>query len=127
MDEYFLIEKSLGEICSVVSLTFNKEDNCSMDESKTKWEEFPEPEAPVEKEKKLDEDGNEIPEEEGEAAAPEDAEEAEKAKAKFKPEDFKWTITDKSQMNLFTLFCHSKGENCSQDLRDAENYSKQAY
>jgi hypothetical protein len=127
MDEYFLIEKSLGEICSVVSLTFNKEDNCSTDESKMKWEEFPEPEAPVEKEKKLDEDGNEIPEEEGEAPAAEEDADGEKAKAKFKPEDFKWTITDRSQMNLFTLFCHSKGVNETHELREAENYSKQAY
>jgi hypothetical protein len=127
MDEYFLIEKSLGEICSVISLTFAKEDNCSTDESKMKWEEFPEPEAPVEKEKKLDENGEEIPEEEGEVAAPEDDGEGEKAKAKFKPEDFKWTITDRAQMNLFTLFSHSKGVNATNDLRDADNYSKQAY
>jgi hypothetical protein len=70
MDEYFLIEKNLGEICSVVSLTFNKEDNCSNDESRMKWEEFPEPEPPAEKEKKFNEDGEEVPEEEGEAEVP---------------------------------------------------------
>ena len=93
MDEFFLIEKSLGEVSAIVSLTFNKEENHSNDESRLKFEEFPEPEPPAEKEKKFDEDGNEIPEEE----APEvpEGEEAEGDKvAKFKPEDYKWTITN---------------------------------
>jgi len=57
MDEFFLIEKTLGEVTAIVSLTFNKEENLSADESKLKWEEFPEPEAPAVKEKKFDEDG----------------------------------------------------------------------
>jgi len=92
MDEFFLIEKTLGEVTAIVSLTFNKEENLSADESKLKWEEFPEPEAPPEKEKKYDDDGNLIEEEEAPA---EDAGEEEGEKvAKFKPEDYKWTITN---------------------------------
>ena len=95
MDEFFLIEKSLGEVSAIVSLTFNKEENFSNDESSLKWEEFPEPEAPPPKEPKLDEEGNEIPEEE-QPEAPEGGENEEENKApKFKPENYKWTITDK--------------------------------
>lgn len=95
MDEFFLIEKTLGEVTAIVSLTFliNKEENYSADETKLKWEEFPEPEAPPEKEKKYDEEGNLI--EEDDAAPVEEVEEGEEAKApKFKPEDYKWTITN---------------------------------
>jgi len=51
MDEFFLIEKILGEVTAIVSLTYAKEENTSADESKLKWEEFPEPEAAPVKEK----------------------------------------------------------------------------
>jgi len=91
MDEFFLIEKTLGEVTAIVSLTFNKEENHSADESKLKWEEFPEPEAAPEKEKKFDEDGNLIEEEEAQEVP--EGEEEEKV-VKFKPEDYKWTITN---------------------------------
>lgn len=125
MDEFFLIEKSLGEVTAIVSLTFNKEENFSADESKLKWEEFPEPEAPPEKVQKFDEEGNPIEEEEA-AEVPEGGEEEEKV-VKFKPEEYKWTITNGEQKNLLTLFVAQKGINATPDLREAENYSKQAY
>lgn len=119
----FLIEKQLGEIQSVISLTFNREENHSGDESKLKWEEFEEKEAVVEKVQQFDEEGNPIEEAPAEEAAAEEGEEGEKV-AKFKPEDFKWTVTNGEQKNLLTLFCHQKGINSVPDLREAENYSK---
>lgn len=126
MDEFFLIEKSLGEVSAIVSLTFNKEENYSNDESRLKFEEFPEPEAPPEKEKKFNEEGDEIHEEEPPEVPEGEEAEGEKV-AKFKPEDYKWTITNGEQKNLLTLFCHAKGVNATPDMREAENYSKQAY
>jgi hypothetical protein len=124
MDEFFLIEKTLGEVTAIVSLTFTKEENLSADESKLKWEEFPEPEAAPVKEKKFDENGDEIVEEDEAPEVPE-GEEEEKV-AKFKPEDYKWTITNGEQKNLLTLFCHSKGINATPDLKEGETYSKHA-
>jgi hypothetical protein len=77
MDELFAIEKCLGEINSVVSLTFQKEEQ--PDPANVKFEEFEEEEV-VEKEVKLDEDGNPIVEEEAPAE-----EEGEKKKVVFNP------------------------------------------
>jgi len=124
MDEIFAIEKFLGEVNSVVSLTFCKEEQ--PEASATKFEEFEEEEV-VEKVVKLDEDGNPIVEEE---AAPE---EGEVKKVVFNPKEFVgegkngWTISDKQSKNLMTLFAQMKGTNAQCDLRDAENYSKQHY
>jgi len=101
MDELFAIEKFLGEVNSVVSLTFCKEEQ--PEAGNTKFEEFEEEEV-VEKEVKLDEDGNPIVDEE---AAPE---EGEVKKVKFNPKEFAgegkpgWTISDKQSKNLMTLF-----------------------
>ena len=94
MDEFFLIEKSLGDVTAIVSLTFNKEENISADESKVKWEEFPEPEAPPEKVQKFDEEGNPIEDEEQEDLNKGAEEDDENKAPKFKPEDYKWTITN---------------------------------
>lgn len=94
MDELFLIEKQLGEVTSVISLTYNKEENHSADESKIKYEEFVVEEVVAEKVIKYDEDGNPIEEEEAQEAAAEEGEEGDAKVAKFKPEDYKWTITN---------------------------------
>jgi len=124
MDEIFAIEKCLGEVDSCVSLTFCQENK--PDPAETKYEEYEE-EVVVEKEVKLDEEGNPIPEE-----VPEEDPEAPK-KVKFNPKDFQgegkagWTITDKKSKNLLTLFASMKGTKAQADLRDAENYSKQHY
>lgn len=101
MDELFAIEKFLGDINSVVSLTFCKEEEPEADA--IKFEEFEEEEV-VEKEVKLDENGEPLVEEE----AP--AEEGEVKKVKFNPKEWAgegkpgWTISDKQSKNLMTLF-----------------------
>lgn len=123
MDEFFLIEKALGEVHAIVSLTFNQEKNLSADESKVKYEKFPEPEPVAEKVKKTDADGNPVDDEEEQPPEPEAEEDGEAKKPKFKPEDYQWTITNGEQKNLLTLFCHSKGSNALADLRDAKHYS----
>lgn len=56
MDELFKIETALGNVDSVISLTFNKEESSNnLDENKQKWEDFPESEA-----SELDENGNPV-------------------------------------------------------------------
>lgn len=91
MDELFLIEKELGEVTAVVSLTFNKEENTHGEEKSTLYEEFPES-AKAEVAAKVLGDGEE--EEEAEVVAPEAEEEEAGAKAKFNPKDFQWTVTN---------------------------------
>lgn len=120
MDEFFQIEKYLGEVTAVVSLTFNKEE--MPDESKIKLEEFPEEEVVVKEAKPAGEEGEE--EEEQPPAAEE--EEGEKVE-KFDPKKFTWTITNRESKNLLTLFTNLRSINALPDLRDAENYSKQHY
>ena len=44
-----MIEKNLGDVEAVISLTYNKEEDFTGDESKLQFEEFPESEKPVEK------------------------------------------------------------------------------
>jgi len=115
-----MIEKSLGEVTAVVSLTFNKEEGHT-EEMYTK-EEFPE-EVVEEKVKQLNEDGEE--EAEPEPAA-EEGEDGDKA-PKFDPKDFQWTISNRQSKNLLTLFTHLRSINALTDLREAETYSKQHY
>lgn len=74
----------------------------------------------VKTEVQLDEDGNPIePEEEPQP----EGDEEEGKKAAFKPEDYKWTITNKEQKNLLTLFSHMKGINATPEEREADTYS----
>jgi hypothetical protein len=49
MDELFMIEKTLGDVEAVCSLTFNKEENFTGDESKLTFEVFEKPAEPEEK------------------------------------------------------------------------------
>lgn len=90
MDELFLIEKELGEVTAVVSLTFNKEENTHGEEKSTVYEEFPESAKPEVAAKILGEDE----EEEAEAVPAEAEEEEAGAKPKFNPKDFQWTVTN---------------------------------
>lgn len=125
MDELFAIEKCLGEVNSVISLTYNKEEDYA-DYEMEKFEEKEEEEKPA---PQLDEDGNPI-------AAAEDAPaegdpDAPKV-VKFDPADLAqnphgWTIQDRKSKNLMQLFCNMKGNSAFPDIRDAENYSKQNY
>jgi hypothetical protein len=64
MDELFKIEKTLGNVDSVISLTFIKEESSNdLEENKQKWEDFPDSTqmvSEIEQEEELDEDGNPI-------------------------------------------------------------------
>jgi len=72
MDELFLIEKQLGEVTAVVSLTFKKEENTRGDEKSTVYEEFPVSEKPEEAKKILGNGEDDDDEAEAEAAVVED-------------------------------------------------------
>jgi hypothetical protein len=120
MDEFFMIEKCLGDIESVVSFTYNKEEECTGNEEGTKFEEFPEEEAPKEEVKPADgdDDADNNPEEDG----------AEK-KVVFNPKEYKWTITNGQSKNMLTMFANLKGTKgmFKKDMRDSAAYGVQSY
>lgn len=90
MDELFQMEKHIGEVQAVIGLQFNSEKEY-IEDYEIEYEQFPEPEV-VEVKKRGD--GEE--EEEQEQPPAED----EVKKPAFKPEDYKWTITDRKSKNL---------------------------
>lgn len=109
MDELFAIEHVIGEVKGVISLQSDTEPNFIREEDK-EHEVFPEPEPPKEKEKKFDEDGNEIVEEGEDGEGAEGEENPDEPKVpKFKPEDYKWTITNRKPFNLPMLYQKCKG------------------
>ena len=93
MDEIFEIEKTIGEIIAIIGLQFNY-DKEYVDESEIVYEQFPEP-VVEEKKQQLDENGEPVEQEEAK-----EEEEGEEKKPKFKPEDYKWTVTDGKPKNL---------------------------
>lgn len=93
MDEFFKIEKNIGEIAAVVGLQFTYEKEY-LEEKDQKFEKFEKQEVIVEK--KSDE-------EEQEEVKDESLNE-EKKVPKFKKEDFTWTISDRNPRNLPQLF-----------------------
>jgi hypothetical protein len=62
MDEFFAIEKQIGEVVAVIGLQFNYEKEY-IEEGEIEYEAFPEPE-PLQVKKKVDENGEEIEENE---------------------------------------------------------------
>lgn len=125
MDEFFRIEKKLGTIYGVVSLQFES-DKEYVDEHDLEWEQFPEPEVVEEAPKAEGAEGEEG--EEGEPpAAEEEGEEGEKKEPSFKPEDYKWTVTDRRPSNLPTLFLQVKGPQAQHDVKSADMYSSSQY
>jgi len=111
MDEFFMIEKNIGEVCGVIGLQFNAEPTQFVED---KWEEFPEPVVEVVKPKvEGDED------EEDEPAAAEEDDEEKKVPA-FKPEDYKWSVTNGHSKNLPQLFRDYKGINCHMDEKPSD-------
>lgn len=123
MDEFFQIEKCLGEVTATVSLTFEKE--ALHVEGDYDKEEFEVPEEAVKEVKPAGEGEDE--EEPVEAPADEGGEEGEGKAEKFDPSKFQWTKSNKQSKNLLTLFTNLRPINILSDLRDAENYSKQHY
>lgn len=121
MDELFLIEKALGEVTAVASLTYTKEE--LVHESQVKYEEFPEEEVVEVKAPELDEDGNPI-EVEAEAAEEDDPENPKKVPFNPKESPNGWTVTDRKSKNLLTLFTNMKGINNQNEIKEAEGYGK---
>lgn len=117
MDELFLVEKELGEVTAVVSLTYNKE--VGVQESQVKFEVFPDEEVVEVKTPELDEEGNPIEEE---PVAEEEEDPENPKKAPFNPKEFAngWTITDRKSKNLLTLFTNMKGINNQTEIKEAE-------
>jgi hypothetical protein len=124
MDEIFKIEKEVGTVNSIISLTFHREENSlNLEENKLRWEEFPESIEPV---SRRNTEGNLATNEEmNENEAGENEEEGEiEVKPQFKPKDFAWTITDREAKNLLSIFNSMKGKSFLPDMRDSEGYSK---
>lgn len=102
MDELFALEKNIGEVNSVISLLFCKEET-TIPESKIKYEKF---EAPIVVEKKV-----ERVEGDDDDAPPDEppADDGEPVKKAFNPAEFEWTITNGESKNLPQLFRDFKG------------------
>ena len=118
MDEFFMIEKNIGEVQAVMGLQFNYEKEY-MEESEVEYEQFPEP-PPVEVKRK----GENEDEEEQEQPP---ADEEEKQAPKFRVEDYRWTVTDRRPKNLPQLYYQCKGVNTQNDVKTAEQYSSSQY
>jgi len=118
MDELFSIEKSVGEVSSVISLVFNEEATQVLEEQK-EYEQFEQEEVKEEKPKVEGEDGEEAPAEE----EPAEGDDGEPKKPAFKPEDYKWTITNGCPKNLPQLFRDFKGGSVIDDKKSAQEFS----
>ena len=97
MDEFIAIEKYVGEIKGIIGLQFLEQSEFAQSEQI----EFLDKEEAPKKKTVINDEGEEVEVEE-EEKAPE--EEEEQAKPKFKPEDFKWTMSNRNQRNLPQLF-----------------------
>ena len=121
MDELFMIERFVGDVQAVIGLQFNSEKEY-VDEEDVEWETFEVVEAPKKEEPKPVAEGEEQP-----PAEQPPAEDAGKPKNAFKPEDWKWTATNRKPKNLAQLFVQSKGPAAKHEIRAAEQYSSSQY
>ena len=115
MDEFFQIEKHLGEVRAVFGLQDELEEQ-AVDASKVALVEFP-AEAEGEKKPVAPAEGDEAPadggEEGGEAKAP-----------AFEPKDYQWTVTNKQARNLPQLFLSCKPKQTTKhEVKKAASYS----
>ena len=111
MDEFFDIEKNIGDVKAIIGLQFNFE-NETIDEKEIEYEKFEEQEEEV---VAKDEDGNPIAPPEG-------------AKVAFKPRDYQWTVSNKQPRNLPQVFMGSKGKTVAiHEVKSAEQYSSSQY
>ncbi len=121
MDELFAVQRHIGEVQAVIGLQFNSEKEY-IDEDDVEWEQFEVEQPPAKKEEvKPVAEGEEPPAEQP------PAEEAAKPKNAFKPEDWKWTATNRKPKNLAQLFVQSKGPAAKHEIRAAEQYSSSQY
>ena len=120
MDEFFRIEKKVGKIYGIIGLQFES-DKEYVDERDIVYHEFPEPEQPAEPVAKPEGEGDE----EGDQEPPpaEEGEDGEQKEPAFKPEDYRWTVTERKPANLPTLFLQVKGKTAYHDIKSAEAYS----
>lgn len=115
MDEFFQIEKHLGEVKAVLGLQFVAEPDAT-NKKDVQYLQFSEAEKTQEvKPPAGDGEGGEEPPE-GEVKAP-----------AFNPADYQWTVTNKRPQNLPQLFIRCKGPaNTKHEVKTAEQYSSQS-
>lgn len=115
MDEFFAIEKTIGEVVGVISLQ-NEKEQSTFDIS------------PAEIQEPVQEEVKEAPPkkaegEEGEEAEEAPAEEGEEPKVpKWDPKKFRWTVTNGRSKNLPQLFRDYMGNRCNFDEKNWKTY-----
>ena len=121
MDELFSIERNIGEVQAVIGLQFNSEKEY-LEEDEIEYERFDVEVTPRQESKPVAEG------EEAQAEQPpaEDAAAAAK-KSSFRPEDWRWTSSDRRPKNLAQLFMQLKGATSKHELRTAEQFSSSQY
>jgi len=115
MDELFTIEQTIGEVAAIIGLQLEVEPDF-IREDQIVYEEFPEP-PPVEV-KAAPAEGEEEPPEE----PPAEEEDGEKKPPAFKPEDYKWTISNRKAKNLPQLYIGMKGINTLHEVKEAKDF-----
>lgn len=108
MDEFFAIQKNLGEVVGVISLE-NEEEPANYVKTPDMWQE------PVVEEAK-EEEAKPAAEEEEEAAAAEEL--GGEKKPIFDPTKFRWSITDGKPHNLPQLLREYLGNKCTFDVKN---------
>lgn len=121
MDEFFAIEKGIGEVFAVVSLQFKSEPTQFIADRE---EEFPKDAEEAKDDKPAAGDGEE--DGDGDNAAAE-AEDGEPKKVAFDPSQYKWTITNGQPKNLPQLFRDYKGINCHPEERQVDSSSSTSH
>ncbi len=111
MDEFFAIEKNIGEVVGVIGLQ-NEKEASNYEKTPDMWEE-----KVVEEEKK--EEVKPVGEGEEEEAAPEEGEEK---KPSWNPKDYRWSITDGKPNNLPQLLREYMGNSCKFEEKNWKAY-----
>ena len=106
MDEFFNIEKNIGEVVGVIGLQFSKE-STTFDITADMIEDIVVEEV---KEEAAKEDGAEGSDAED---AKEEADEEENKKPSWNPTEYKWTKTNRLSKNLPQLFRDYMGNRCN--------------
>ena len=118
MDEFFAIERNIGEIVGVIGLQNEKESNV-FEVTNEMWEE---PQAEEEKEEKPKAEGDD--DENQEEAAPEDGE----AKAPaWNPRKYRWSLTNGKSKNLPQLFRDYMSTRCTFDDKNWKSYQANSH
>lgn len=111
MDEFFAIEKHVGQVKAIVGLQFASESAAASEG--VEYYEFTEAEKEAHKPKPPAE-GEEQPEGDGGEAKP----------TTFNPTEYQWTVSNKQPKNLPSLFVRCKGKaNTKHEVKKADQYS----